>query len=253
MKALTYLLTTITFSSFVHAADFSIPEMRVADIKTHGESFDAPKAMEIPGALDGITWTEADYDIPGLKGVSDVKSAQGDSPRAGVSLAGSTFRWERDQRAAWGAGIPGLTTYEAQGGCGPIAAEALVRFLAGNPKLDKIREIFSLAKAKGYWNGAMRGPASEQALLKDLGIKVSDPVWVSTLGPAERMIRGSLDKGKPVIISTLRHYFFVGSYNNNGQFFVGYTGETMRGGDAQMTLSEISWLGNGGLALLIPE
>jgi hypothetical protein len=173
-----------------------------------------------------------------------------DAPRAGGSLYGSTFRWERDQRAAWGSGIPGLTAYEAQAGCGPIAAEALVRFFAGDPNLNKIREIFNVAESKGYWNGAMQGPGSEQKLLADLGVQVGDPIWSGNL---DQLIRESLDKGKPVIVSTNHHYFFVEGYNNNGQLFVGYTGETMRCGAAQMSLDWISQCGGGGVALLIPK
>jgi hypothetical protein len=245
------LLTTTLFTISANAASFDFPEVRAAEIKGNSGAFDAPKVTEVHGAFDGLTWSDADLGSSGTMFVRDPKSAQGYAPRTRGSLAGSTFRWERDQRAAWGGGIPGLTTNEAQGGCGPIAAEALVRFLAGAANLDRIREIFNLAKNKGYWNGAMKGPASEQALLRDLGIQVGDPVWVTSLSPGERMIRESLDRGKPVIISTNRHYFFAEGYNNNGQLFVGYTGEVMRGGYAQMTLSDISRLGNGGLALLI--
>lgn len=172
-----------------------------------------------------------------------------DAPRGG-SLYGSTFRWERDQRAAWGGGIPGLSSYEAQAGCGPIAAEALVRFFAGNPNLNRIREIFDLAKRKGYWNGAMQGPDSEQKLLADLGIQVSAPIWS---GNFYQLIRESLDRGKPVIISTNNHYFLAEGYDSNGQLFVGYTGETMRCGAARMSLDWISQCGGGGVALLIPR
>lgn len=169
--------------------------------------------------------------------------------RDGTSLHGATFNWTRDQRAAWGGGIPGLTTSEAKAGCGPIAAEGMVRFFKKDPNLDMIAEVFRVAKSKGYWNGAMQGPGSEQKLLADLGIQVSEPIWNGT----EQQIRESLDKGKPVIISTQRHYFFVGGYNNNGQLFVGYTGQTMKCGAAQMTLSAISQCGGGSLALLIPQ
>jgi hypothetical protein len=253
MKTFIYLLTATLSIAPVHAATFDFPAVDVAYIKAQWGAFDAPQATAIPYALDGTAWSEADFDVPGPKVARSVKVQQGHTPRAGGSLYGSTFRWERDQRAAWGGGIPGLTSYEGQGGCGPIAAEALVRLFAGNSQLNKIREIFNLAENKGYWSGAMKGPGSEQKLLADLGIQVGDPIWISNLGPAERMIRESLDRGKPVIISTNRHYFLAEGYNNNGQLFVGYTGEVMRGGAAQMSLSEISRLGSGGLALLIPK
>jgi hypothetical protein len=253
MKPLIYLLTATFSIAPVHAATFDFPTVGVAETKAQWGSFDAPQVTKIPSALDGMAWSDADFDAPSPKAVPGVIFPQGYAPRAGGSLYGSTFRWERDQRAAWGAGIPGLTISEGRGACGPIAAEALVRFVRNDSKLNMIAEIFRLAKSKGYWNGAMQGPASERTLLADLGIQVGDPIWVSNLGPAERMIRESLDRGKPVIISTNRHYFFAEGYNNNGQLFVGYTGEVMRGGSAQMTLSEISRFGGGGLVLLIPN
>jgi hypothetical protein len=208
-------------------------------------------AVYAQSSLDGMTLPE--YNFGDLAPQYVAAEFPLDAPRAGGSLNGATFRWERDQRAAWGGGIPGLTISEAKASCGPIAAEALVRFFRNDARLNMIVDIFNLAKSKGYWNGAMKGPASEQKLLADFGIQVGDPVWVTNFALAERMVRESLDRGKPVIISTNRHYFFAEGYNNNGQLFVGYTGEVMRGGSAQMTLSDISRLGNGGLALLIPR
>ena len=195
-------------------------------------------------------FTLPEYDASGLTPQRVDAVFPEDAPRAGGSLYGSTFRWERDQRAAWGGGIPGLTSREGQAGCGPIAAEALVRFFAGDPNLNRIREIFDLAKRKGYWNGAMQGPGSEQKLLADLGVQVSDPIWSGNL---YQLIRESLDRGKPVIISTNSHYFLAEGYNNNGQLFVGHTGETKRCGAAQMSLDWISQCGGGGVALLIPR
>jgi hypothetical protein len=175
-----------------------------------------------------------------------------DAPRGGGSLYGSTFRWERDQRAAWGGGIPGLTASEGQSACGLIAAEALIRHNSNNLNLDKIVEIRNTAVRNGRWdqNNGMHGPDSEQQLLADFGVRVSAPIWSGNL---YQLIRESLDRGKPVIVSTNAHYFFVEGYNNNGQLFVGYTGEVMRCGAAQMTLDQISGCGGGALALLIPQ
>lgn len=177
------------------------------------------------------------------------------APRAIGSLAGSTFNWERDQRAAWGGGIPGLTPNEGQNACGLIAAEALIRHHSNDPGLDKIVEIRDTAVRNDRWdqNNGMHGAGAEQALLGDFGIQVSAPIMVGDLGQAEQLIRESLDRGNPVIISTLRHYFFAEGYDNNGRLFVGHTGEVMKVGSAQMTLAQISQAGGGSLVLLIPQ
>ena len=170
----------------------------------------------------------------------------------GASLIGSTREWARDQRAAWGPGIPGLTQYEAQRACGPIAVEALLRFNANNPDLNMIADIFNYAKDHGLWRGSMQGPGSEQKLLEHYGIEVHDAMWGLRLREASDKIIASLACGKPVIISTLSHYFFVEGYGN-GLFFVGHTGRSKRGGAARMTISDIYWKGGDPLVLLIPK
>lgn len=170
--------------------------------------------------------------------------------RAGRSLIGSTFEWARDQ----GSNIPGLTASQRMAACGPIAAEALVRFFANAPHLDRIVEIFNYARHNDLWNGAMRGPEAERKLLAQYNIQVDQVLWISDLASGERQVRESLERGKPVIISTNRHYFVAQGYYN-GRFFVGHTGNIVAqyGGSAQMTLSQIKSAGNGGLALLIPR
>ncbi len=197
-------------------------------------------------------FTLPEYNTGGLTPQRVAAEFPEDAPRGGGSLYGSTFRWERDQRAAWGSGIPGLTANEGQSACGLIAAEALIRHNSNNASLDKIVEIRNTAVRNGRWdqNNGMHGPGEEKALLADFGVQVGEPVWSGNL---DQLIRESLDKGKPVIISTNAHYFFVEGYNNNGNLFVGYTGETMRCGAAQMTLGWISQCGGGGVALLIPQ
>lgn len=180
-----------------------------------------------------------------------VEVSMGEPVRARGSLIGATFEWARNQ----GAPIPGMSDGDRWAACGLIAAEALARFNANNPNLDRIVEIRNTAAWNGRWdaNNGMHGPDAERALLADLGMQVSGPVWVGDIGQGDQMIRDSLSRGKPVIISTLRHYFFAEGYNN-GVIFVGNTGAIMGnyGGSAYMTLSQISWAGNGSLALLFP-
>lgn len=214
------------------------------------------------GLIFSIFPAIAHAEAPGLFGIT-LEAYEGDEPRAvdarmdaplraGGSLIGSTFEWARNQ----GAPIPGLTDNERWSACGLIAAEALVRFQLNDPTLYKIAELRDIAVRHGRWdqNNGMHGPGAEQALLTDIGLLVSNPVWISDIGQGDMMIRDSLSRGKPVIISTLRHYFFAGGYKN-GVIFVGYTGAIMGnyGGSAYMTLSQISSAGNGSLALLIPR
>jgi hypothetical protein len=216
--------------------------------------FLTPSAHAILGGQ--IDLPEFNGGAPAPQRIDAAFPAETGASRSGGSLIGSTFEWARNQQAAWGAGIPGLTTSEGRAACGPIAAEALVRFFANDPNLDKIAEIFNYAKNTGLWNGAMQGAEAERKLLVHYNIQVDNVIWVSDLGSGETQIVGSLRQGKPVIISTNRHYFFVEGYNEGSRrFFVGYTGQIMGnyGGTAQMTLSQISNAGNGALALLIPK
>ncbi|HOW89177.1 MAG TPA: hypothetical protein PL037_02765 [Elusimicrobiales bacterium] len=201
----------------------------------------------------------ADAEPPGLFGVS-AESYDGAEPKAaefkpiepgvcGGSLRNSSKRWERNQ-ADWN-----LTWDIRSAGCGLIAAEALVRFNAGAPGLDKINEIKNTAVSKNLWdqNQGMHGPgmAGEQGLMDALGFQV-DIFWGLQLSVIWQKVVASLNCGKPVIISTRSHYFFVEGYNDAGQLFVGYTGE-IKTGQSWMTLSEIYNSGGDPLVPLIPK
>ena len=179
---------------------------------------------------------------------ANIPAAPANPPDA-APLIGATFAWERVQ----GAPIPGLTDSERWAACGLVAAEGLDRFFAKDANLDKIVEIKNIAAANGLWdeNSGIHGPLAEQTLLANLGIQV-DVNPVGDLSSAEQTVIQSLQRGKPVIISTLRHYFLAEGYSN-GLLFVGHTGEVMRGCGPQMTLSQISQAGNGNLTLLIPR
>ncbi len=168
------------------------------------------------------------------------------------SLIGSTADWARDQ----GSPIDGMDYDTRMSACGPIAAEALQRALKNDPNSNDIAAIYELAKGKGYWDYGMMGPdmAGEKGLLTDMGIE-TELTWVADMSDGERRIRESLEKGVPVIISTLRHYFVASGMDENGEIFVGNTGRIMGnyGGTEKMTLSRISEVGNGSLVLLVAE
>ncbi len=198
-------------------------------------------------------------ETPSLFGVS-ADSYNGAEPQAvelkmtapgvcGGSLHNSGVRWERNQ-GEWN--LP----YDIRSaGCGLIAAEALVRFNAGVPDLDKIYEIKNTAASKNLWdqNQGMHGPgmAGEQGLLDALGIQV-DIFWDLKLSVIQQKVVESLKCGKPVIISTRSHYFFAEGYNDSGQFFVGYTGE-IKTGRSWMTISDMYNSGGDPLVPLIPK
>ena len=192
--------------------------------------------------------------MPSLSGIqvaSQQTTSTGKTPAG--SLIGSTFEWVRYQ----GAAAPGLTTAERWSACGLIAAEALARFLSNNPSLNKVGEIRNVAVAHGLWdqNVGMHGSVAEQKMLAYIGIQV-DVVWINSLSSAEQKMIATLQAGKPVIIGTPRHYFFAEGYSN-GKFFVGHTGEVMKGflssAGTQMTVSQISQAGNGIVTLLIAK
>ncbi|MCX5789580.1 MAG: hypothetical protein NTX64_13910 [Elusimicrobia bacterium] len=189
--------------------------------------------------------------LSGIQAASQQTTSTGKA--TGGSLIGSTFEWVRNQ----GSAAPGLTTAERWSACGLIAAEALARFLSNNPDLNKVGEIRNVAVAHGLWdqNVGMHGSVAEQKMLAYIGIQV-DVVWINSLSSAEQKMIATLQAGKPVIIGTPRHYFFAEGYSN-GKFFVGHTGEVMKGflssAGAQMTVSQISQAGNGIVTLLIAK
>ncbi|MCX5789763.1 MAG: hypothetical protein NTX64_14860 [Elusimicrobia bacterium] len=173
---------------------------------------------------------------------------------AASSLIGATFEWERSQHLP----IDGLTTTQRLSACGLIAAEALLRFVEKKPGLDDIIAIKNLAVAHDLWTSGqgMHGAVTEHELLTYMGVKTDlVPVGGSLSSTQQKMI-GYLQEGKPVIVDTPRHYFFVEGYSG-GKFFVGHTGEIMRGFDSsagpEMNISHISYAGNGISSLIVPQ
>jgi hypothetical protein len=146
-------------------------------------------------------------------------------------------------------GDPALSSAEAMSACGPAAATAFARTNGRNPTL---REAVDLAKQVGWTADAgMAGPASEQALLGKMGIQAD-------LTPSAdwSRITSDVQGGKPVIISTPRHYFTVSDYDaGSGKYFVGTSGTDLRGGGEWMSADEITSQGrgvNGALHLSAP-
>ncbi|MBI4424022.1 MAG: hypothetical protein HY554_09865 [Elusimicrobia bacterium] len=175
--------------------------------------------------------------------------------------------WTRAQANA----IPGFSSAERLAACGLIAAEGLERYLYRDAKLDRVSEIRSIAKANGLWTlDGMKGPASEQRLLHLMGIETG-LFWLgidlrsSTLEEIgkrqdvqqlKQTMLNALAKGRPVIVSTLAHYYLVQGYSQ-GRFFVGHTGEIMSWRDphagAYMTLESILKDGYVANGLIIPS
>ncbi len=213
----------------------------------------APFVAGAQPCLYGVCAT--DYNGPAVPQAAGVEATfpQDDISRAAKgSLFGSPFKWERNQATA--------PTWDLQrAGCGLIAAEALLRFFKNDPGLDKILEIRNIASQSGFWT-AQDGMTDRNAernlverLFRDHGVNAQvDLVPHSDFGTDTRLIRESLDRGKPVIINTSQHYFFAEGYDNNGNLFVGYTG-TIKTGQTHMKLENISWSSGGVINFIIPR
>ena len=204
--------------------------------------------------LDGVCATEyAGPAIPQADRVEATFPQDDDASRVpNGSLYGSTVKWERNQASA--------PTYDLQSaGCGLIAAEALLRFFKNDHGLDKIMEIRNIASKAGYWTASdgMTDRNAERNLVERLfrenGVNVQvDLVPHTDFATSGRLIRESLDRGKPVIINTKQHYFFAEGYNNSGYLYVGYTG-TIKTGQEQMRLENISGSSGGLINFIIPK
>ena len=125
-----------------------------------------------------------------------------------------------------------LSADEAYAACGPAAAVRFAERFGRNPTL---REATDLAKQVGWSSSAgMAGIASEQALLKNMGVDthIVAPDWLAIAKEAQT--------GNPVTISTSGknggHYYFADGYNpDTGAFHVGQSGLDLVGGSEWMT------------------
>lgn len=122
--------------------------------------------------------------------------------------------------------------------CGPAAAIAFARVNGRNPTL---KEAQALAEGVGWTAAAgMAGPASEQALLRKMGIEAE-------LTPSAdwQRVTADVQSGKPVIISTPRHYFTVSDVDDQGRYYVGASGTDLKGGKEWLTADELVSQGRG--------
>ncbi|MBI5200496.1 MAG: hypothetical protein HY925_02820 [Elusimicrobia bacterium] len=182
----------------------------------------------------------------------------GRSPVATGSLLDNEFDFARAQAKA--ADFPGWRNGDRYSACGLIAAEALQRAVERNPELDRIDEVREIAVDRRLWdaNVGMHGLGAEHALVGLVGVdaaKVS--LWMNSRADFSELndtIFHALEEGKPVIVSTTRHYFFIQGWSD-GKFFVGHTGEIMSayGGKPYMTLSSIASAGAAITGILIPN
>lgn len=136
-------------------------------------------------------------------------------------------------------GDPALSPAEAMSACGPAAALAFARVNGRNPTL---REAVDLAKSVGWTPDAgMAGPASEQALLRKMGMDAdlqSSPDW--------SRVTADVQSGRPVIVSTPRHYFTVSDYDpSTNRYYVGSSGTDLKGGKEWLSADELVSQGRG--------
>lgn len=133
-------------------------------------------------------------------------------------------------RVAWSRtreSLEGWQDWERASAGGLLAAEAALRFVAGNPTLDRIDEVKQTALSRRLWSKAgMNGPRSQEALLRSLGLQAEMlSLWVDSSRPAaveslRRIITDALAAGKPVILSTSRFYYFISGVTPDGRLLV---------------------------------
>jgi len=163
------------------------------------------------------------------------------------SLVDSTHDWARNQAVA----IPGYAA-ETPYACGPIAAEAMLRASRGDPNLDMAGELLVHARDHDppLWNRGMAGTDEEKKLLADYGVETTQSDQITDFAAGTDMVRGGLERGLPVIISTRRHYFVASGIRDDGKLFVGQTGMMLTpwpgssvSPSTHLTLQEIAELG----------
>lgn len=127
--------------------------------------------------------------------------------------------------------------------CGPIAATAAARALGKNVTLDQAREVGMRNGNYGYDEG-MRGPESQVRMMRDLGMQAhtENPVnWDK--------VKEQLAQGRPVIMSTPKHYFVIEGYNaQTGKFDCGNSALAMKasgGTQTELSPAELANWGGG--------
>lgn len=134
--------------------------------------------------------------------------------------------------------------------CGPIAAVAASKATGKPVSLEQARSV--ALQGGNYTPGdGMHGAESEVRLLKDLGI----PSHTETPVNWDK-VKQQLQSGKPVIISTPKHYFVIEGYNEKtGKFDCGNSALAMKAsGGTQTELSPdelFSWGGGTPTAIIL--
>jgi hypothetical protein len=128
----------------------------------------------------------------------------------------------------------GLSSADAYAACGPVAAVAFARSYGRNPTIN---EAMTLARSVGWSPGqGMAGIQSEKAMLEKIGV----PTILENAVDWNHVGTDS-NAGRPVIVSTPGHYFYVTGFNpSNGSYNVGTSGTDLKGGSDWMTPAQMA-------------
>jgi hypothetical protein len=153
--------------------------------------------------------------------------AEGPGPQVGMGADSKMIANQFDPQLSWN---------DAVAACGPAAAVTFARAVGRTPT---VKEALELAREFGWTpQGGMAGIASQQALMKKMGLDTEQ------LGADWTMARNETRRGRPVAFSTPGHYFVANDYDpTNDSFFVGNSGTAYKGGKDWMTIGEMEALG----------
>jgi hypothetical protein len=132
--------------------------------------------------------------------------------------------------------------------CGPTSVAAFVNSVTGSSFSPG--DMFNKAVADGSWrNGEAQGPEEMARLARENGAATAH-----TAGVSDATIQAQLAAGRPVIIDTPGHYFYVTGFDpKTGRYELGTSASDIiaSGGRTQYSLSEIGSLGMGSPRALI--
>ncbi len=120
--------------------------------------------------------------------------------------------------------------------CGPAALVALESAKGKDMSLPAAVD----AASQHGWNtsGGMNGFGNFVATAKAQGLDFKT-------GSLDD-VRGQVDKGNPVVISTNQHYFVAQAFDPaTGKYFFGNSGTALRAGSSWLTLDQVAALGHG--------
>jgi hypothetical protein len=128
----------------------------------------------------------------------------------------------------------GLNPADAYAACGPTAAIAFGRWFGVELPVTTVMSVAS----RGLWDATigMHGVAAEQMMLANLRLSSRlEPVVSWSHVTAEASL------GRPVILDTPGHYYFVDAYDPaSGRYHVGTSGTDLRGGTEWMSAAQIN-------------